>query len=164
MVGFNSLQTGKRIARRTVAPRTTKRIVSIPFKRESVSQVLNFAVIILISILVSIPFKRESVSQAFYFHPATTNYEFQFPSNGKAYRKLGNPSTPKEVKEFQFPSNGKAYRKSRLLGRLRSALSFQFPSNGKAYRKQLTNYREHADRIGFNSLQTGKRIARKGSK
>ena len=38
--------------------------------------------------VVSIPFKRESVSQAEYGMIVATLDKFQFPSNGKAYHKL----------------------------------------------------------------------------
>ena len=40
--------------------------------------------------------------------------KFQFPSNGKAYPKLGNEAETTAVttvNKFQFPSNGKAYPK-----------------------------------------------------
>ena len=38
---------------------------------------------------------------------------FQFPSNGKAYRKRSDirESPTEQLLKFQFPSNGKAYRK-----------------------------------------------------
>ena len=37
---------------------------------------------------------------------------------------------------------------------------FQFPSNGKAYRKIAETKLRYLEYLGFNSLQTGKRIAR----
>ena len=63
--GFNSLQTGKRIASliAKLAPFHNYKGVSIPFKRESVSQVTNSGRETTKIVKVSIPFKRESVSQ-----------------------------------------------------------------------------------------------------
>ena len=87
---------------------------------------------------VSIPFVRESVSQVSKIRLVAPNgYEvFRFPSCGKAYRKRAvleilHSNPPK----FPFPSNGKAYRK--ISGRLSytGSLLFPFPSTGKAYRK-----------------------------
>ena len=111
-VRFNSLQTGKRIQR--------------------LSSVFNPD-----AYLVSIPFKRESVSKVFHGNwrkgmPRT----FQFPSNGKAYPKRN--LTPREGVAailFQFPSNGKAYPKQDTSHGSASSVWFQFPSNGKAYPK-----------------------------
>ena len=86
--------------------------VSIPFKRESVSeQVQRGLGGQSCWELVSIPFKRESVSE----HTPNGDFargqrRFQFPSNGKAY--LNYADTLKlslEHFQFQFPSNGKAY-------------------------------------------------------
>ena len=111
--------------------------------------------------LVSIPFKRESLSKAIKFEDGTIINLFQFPSNGKVYPKhvellheLGHEP------RFQFPSNGKVYPKPAKRGDRkiylevsipfkRESLSkvgtndchytnkdeFQFPSNGKVYPK-----------------------------
>ena len=64
--------------------------------------------------IVSIPFKRESVSKD--NTPdgpgEDDDHLFQFPSNGKAYpKKTDAIYLPISVKKFQFPSNGKAYPK-----------------------------------------------------
>ena len=136
MISFNSLQTGKRIAsahaqlrpitselfqfpsngkayRKCPASVTEKSapFVSIPFKRESVSQgsCLNPS---MPAYQVSIPFKRESGSQDIDKDNNIDATMFQFPSNGKAYRKDPVKFQSMEMgNEFQFPSNGKAYRK-----------------------------------------------------
>ena len=113
--------------------------------------------------MVSIPFKRESVSK----DQGTANgvvfvfLKFQFPSNGKAYPKLDEDPLDYNLFVFQFPSNGKAYPKvmaypamvngkrhvsipfkresvSKVLVSLmlpQRRKRFQFPSNGKAYPK-----------------------------
>ena len=85
--GFNSLQTGKHIWTKTKkGERHWNTLVSIPFKRESVSEPTGLWLKILMKM-------------------------FQFPSNGKAY--LNFPTKEGEMKKnkkkFQFPSNGKAY-------------------------------------------------------
>ena len=66
--------------------------------------------------VVSIPFKRESVSKVLENHYCQVFAValFQFPSNGKAYPKsriLANSVAL--ILKFQFPSNGKAYPKGR---------------------------------------------------
>ena len=44
-------------------------------------------------------------------HLIVREYEFQFPSNGKAYPKVTVTTPDGLKKKFQFPSNGKAYPK-----------------------------------------------------
>ena len=86
--------------------------------------------------MVSIPFKRESISKGDYSDWQISDFEFPFPSNGKAYPKTyeagsngGNPA------QFPFPSNGKAYPKT-IENEFPIPLDrFPFPSNGKAYPK-----------------------------
>ena len=65
--------------------------------------------------MVSIPFKRESVSELLTEKDSArqSSYVFQFPSNGKAYlndflREM-NIAIGDGTDKFQFPSNGKAY-------------------------------------------------------
>ena len=62
--------------------------VSIPFKRESVSEhtIVVGGILIVLGVLVSIPFKRESVSErCLQSSHKYQRVKFQFPSNGKAY-------------------------------------------------------------------------------
>ena len=62
--GFNSLQTGKPIQSPHLNSLPKMLVVSIPFKRESLSKVDYSASLMFISTsLVSIPFKRESLSK-----------------------------------------------------------------------------------------------------
>ena len=138
-------------------------IVSIPFKRESVSKDGQRLFVHRTTYRVSIPFKRESVSKVSDDSGSEEEYEnpFQFPSNGKAYPKEFEDVNGKRVFfQFQFPSNGKAYPKKTVKGvaqtcwwrvsipfkresvskgpRKRQSVRrvrFQFPSNGKAYPK-----------------------------
>ena len=91
--------------------------VSIPFKRESVSQGNATKLNKEEGPKVSIPFKRESVSQERFARDVAGPHMFQFPSNGKAYpkEKVFVASTV-HTHLFQFPSNGKAYPKRVIAG------------------------------------------------
>ena len=140
-------------------------------------------------VLVSIPFKRESVSKGRLVapHPPLSLLkEFQFPSNGKVYPKRGagrgrgtagkvsipfkresvskasvlNRPHPVESQKFQFPSNGKVYPKFHQYAEKRNTVEFQFPSNGKVYPKTMKGTRPLSNPESFNSLQTGKCIQR----
>ena len=87
---FNSLQTGRCITRVVLFSTHTPGVcVSIPFKREGVSQ--------------------ESIDDAFGIK--SSEYEFQFPSNGKVYHKQYRLAVSYGLPQFQFPSNGKVYHK-----------------------------------------------------
>ena len=61
--------------------------VSIPFKREGVSQAWEDSETTKLNNFVSIPFKREGVSQDIEELQKLDFLEFQFPSNGKVYHK-----------------------------------------------------------------------------
>ena len=89
---------------------------------------------------VSIPFKRESASQA--------NTASRADS-----RANSNVSIP-----FKRESASQVQAKLLINGRL--ILTFQFPSNGKVHRKLSQAIFVVASGVGFNSLQTGKCIAR----
>ena len=136
---------------------------------------------------VSIPFKRESVFKAVYEAWRASDEkvaEFQFPSNGKVYSKVGNLIVDAESYiDVSIPFKRESvFKGEKNPLRLRSFLTFQFPSNGKVYSKCNTCYvqRNHISvsipfkresvfkgalgeiksdsDIGFNSLQTGKCI------
>ena len=140
-------------------------IVSIPFKRESVSQVPTISTYrTLVTKEVSIPFKREGGSQvcAFSILVLSPSVMFPFPSNGKADRKgYGVGRWRDAINRFNSLQTGRRIASMRLLyscleskryvsipfkreggsqGVWRGTLercyqSFQFPSNGKADRK-----------------------------
>ena len=132
---FNSLQTG-----RTFPTEGTGGIRRLLVRRE-----------------VSIPFKREGLSQLYPEIIRKANriaLVFQFPSNGKDFPNLigGQPrpglvlavsipveglsqryeglQLPKCSKKFQFPSNGKDFPNKRLNIRARNEL---FQSNGQDF-------------------------------
>ena len=135
-ISFNSLQTGKRIwTKKACLVEIVKTMVSIPFKRESVSE----------------PGKSGFLAQTI---------EFQFPSNGKAYLNAYS-SCPHSwaLITFQFPSNGKAY-----LNWLRSRGGKSCPLVSIPFKREsVSELRKEACKslggfVSFNSLQTGKRI------
>ena len=135
-------------------------MVSIPFKRESLSKVdadesLRKTLQRFNSLQTGKPIqRRKDIMKLFIFAcfnslqtgkpiqrarwrapPTTTRFKFQFPSNGKAYPKIMNQTMDKVRDVFQFPSNGKAYPKIK--------------KNINPMRLMMW---------GFNSLQTGKPI------
>ena len=107
--------------------------VSIPFKRESVSERKMQTLGDLLRSEVSIPFKRESVSEPKKLPLYKINPEFQFPSNGKAYLNPVEMSAIDIVVKVSIPFKRESV--FRVLKNLagNSAQLFQFPSNGKAY-------------------------------
>ena len=115
-ISFNSLQTGKRITRFFPYSNTKRRWqkVSIPFKRESVSQAGRRADDNPHLRHVSIPFKRESVSQ----------------------EARGNDRDVTVTSCFNSLQTGKRITSKIIHLSIFADLMFQFPSNGKAYHKQ----------------------------
>ena len=134
--------TGKCIARvhfRCSRRHTIYRCVSIPFQTgkciaSPVSR-LNGA---LLRPGVSIPFKRESVLQVLIPKKKKNDFlSFNSLSNGKVYCKKNiETTTLGQQKRFQFPS-----KRDKCIGKPQEILrhdlvqepSFQFPSNGKVY-------------------------------
>ena len=138
---FNSLQTGKHIQSRFLHLCSfSRRWVSIPFKRESISKADEAETWDIIG-SVSIPFKRESISKV---HSDIimddVSKEFQFPSNGKAYPKKDYADF-KSIRVCSFNSlqTGKHIQRV-AAGNVKAhhPSLFQFPSNGKAYPKAVT--------------------------
>ena len=132
---FNSLQTGKCIQRLQLT------VLSKPT-------------------LVSIPFKRESVSKAIPSFPRKSRWgKFQFPSNGKVYPKLRKLliSGLLRITSFQFPSNGKVYPKpSKKKTASLCKGKFQFPSNGKVYPKRIPPHQAVPIPLVFQFPSNGK--------
>ena len=136
----------------------SKECVSIPFKRESVSELgwchSQFQKGICFNSLqtgkriwtyrlrwgvrsnrVSIPFKRESVSEPGSFCWMARHHWFQFPSNGKAYLNFELRKRRRTLKLVSIP--------------------FKRESVSEPGLTTLTVLMRH---LSFNSLQTGKRI------
>ena len=162
---FHSLQTGKWMASSQVAMDTEQNCwVSIPFKRESASQVRSIITECGISLsfhslqtgkciaslnlnsqktswtFVSIPFKRESASQVFMNYAPTQASQVGFHSL----------QTGKCIASY----------KSEILYSGENLGKFPFPSNGKVHRKFTGKSCWRRTKRRFNSLQTGTRITR----
>ena len=135
-------------------------------------------------LLVSIPFKRETISKAkhlnHFFKPgghcfnslqtgthiqrgnfhrhASNRTRFQFPSNGNAYTKHGIIILVLLRIRVSIPfKRERIYKGKRCMGS-NQGHRFQFPSNGNAETKM--SIEEFADGLlsSFNSLQTGTHI------
>ena len=112
--------------------------VSIPFKRESISEPGGSGRVYSTVNNVSIPFKRESISE--------------LPVQAQA------PTDADD--KFQFPSNGKVYLNSLEQSRRRGAcchVSIPFKRESISELTQKAWYLE-TPQSRFNSLQTGKYI------
>ena len=111
-------------------------LVSIPFKRESISELHRINRIGLCHARVSIPFKRESISEQRLISEMPAGDTFQFPSNGKAY--LNNVE--------------------RNVERDRNFVSIPFKRESISEQKPKASLKSSCWWVGFNSLQTGKHI------
>ena len=141
--------------------------VSIPFKRESVSQGSEayHAIMVLGGCFNSLQTGKRIASYCYCRTPVLLRrHLFQFPSNGKAYRKSPVMATviTAAVSSFNSLQTGKRIASQHLRMTTRQFwIKFQFPSNGKAYRKVDRASLIEERGLCFNSLQTGKRIASK---
>ena len=109
--------------------------VSIPFKRERLSELSVFSIYRLL-IKVSIPFKRERLSERIMPKSKTVNAmgKFQFPSNGKGFPNLnGALECSRAGMGFNSLQTGKAFRTTKGHPPLPHPDKFQFPSNGKGF-------------------------------
>ena len=184
VLSFNSLQTGKRIQSQTGVTAVSTEVVSIPFKRESVSKA--FFVVAPVDVdaqicfnslqtgkriqshnpksrcqtthLVSIPFKRESVSKV---QPLTTTFPkspVSIPFKRESVSKVRVSVIVKETKEVSIPFKRESVSKDCRLMLLATVVpSFNSLQTGKRI-QSTQEMRMRFGRKSFNSLQTGKRI------
>ena len=116
----------------------------------------------ILSLLVSIPYERESLSKGVRAEDKVpAKFEFQFPTNGKAYPKSGNESRYRDLTSVSIPYERESLSKDdRIFVTVLDKL-FQFPTNGKAYPKLRHRLHKTYDKDrSFNSLRTGKPIQR----
>ena len=138
--------------------------------------------------IVSIPFKRESASQLSQkiMEVQMDLEKFPFPSNGSAHLNPTDHEGVNEIRKFPFPSNGRAHLNGMRLGRQngigqRSGVSipfkresasqlkdrigldgvfkkvrFPFPSNGRAHLNQLPPWVEKVREIMFPFPSNGR--------
>ena len=113
--------------------------------------------------VVSIPFKRESLSKAGSYkrrNHEKIKIKFQFPSNGKAYPKEQKKEALEWIRvRVSIPFKRESLSKAATFTLLQITTEFQFPSNGKAYPKG-DGFDRSSNYFSFNSLQTGKPIQR----
>ena len=111
--------------------------------------------------IVSIPFKRESASQERGQHDKVARYgeyfSIPFKRENGAQALLGDYRLSQTITEFPFPSNGKPDRKSRFSKRVKPtrAQSFHSLQTGKCIVSGLTDSMFTQEQISFHSLQTG---------
>ena len=88
--------------------------VSIPFKREGVLQDGGTSIIAGEDATVSIPFKREGVLQVWRYGSRGQWFHWSFNSlqTGRCIASLAITTSAIEIVKFQFPSNGKVYCKN----------------------------------------------------
>ena len=108
---FNSLQTGRYFRTpRCVCTILFGELVSIPFKREGISERLPMMLVVKLVTLVSIPFKREGISELITIQSVIKASNVSIPFKREGISEL-NGCSVKEIHttEFQFPSNGKVF-------------------------------------------------------
>ena len=112
---------------------------------------------------VSIPFKRESVSKEIILRWGEEDYisMFQFPSNGKAYPKsAGEILKWLKLKKVSIPFKRESVSKDeKVILVMETPIGFNSLQTGKRIQSGESTYRKHQLKR-FNSLQTGKRIQR----
>ena len=113
--GFNSLQTGKRITRlwKSVTLLVQKEGFQFPSNGKAYHKTIPAGQLVSEE-FVSIPFKRESVSQGSSIKDRRSprNSSFNSLQTGKRITRVTVPHRLVLVLQFQFPSNGKAYHKT----------------------------------------------------
>ena len=113
---------------------------------------------------VSIPFKRESVLQDLQGDMGYCLQDgFNSLQTGKCIASFFRDSSLASLSSFNSLQTGKCIARSRVypFPAENKVTLFQFPSNGKVYSKRRIHQRRiHRHTSSFNSLQTGKCIAR----
>ena len=159
---FNSLQTGKRIQRlvRSLTQPIPNLIVSIPFKRESVSKdtITDNCLKKMLKCFNSLQTGKRIQRHVRTLKVTVQNNSFNSLQTGKAYPKLCLGSGCRISSGVSIPFKRESVSKVFATDEDPVVPEFQFPSNGKAYPKDKVEREEEDLYKGFNSLQTGKRI------
>ena len=139
---------------------TTEVLVSIPFKREGVSE-LNKCRGDISSryLMVSIPFKREGVSEQMNYEEIFRRNLFQFPSNGKVFPNasviIRHQKTP--TPSFNSLQTGRCFRTLMpQSNRYMMELCFNSLQTGRCFRTEDMSSLPRKATRSFNSLQTGR--------
>ena len=114
-LGFNSLQTGKAFRTKiimTFSPSSQEKPVSIPFKRERLSELWILGRSKMEKETVSIPFKRERLSELFLLRLRWWSLPLSFNSlqTGKAFRTRSQKIHGRGCNGFNSLQTGKAFR------------------------------------------------------
>ena len=139
-------------------------IVSIPFKRESASQVTTMKFTPLPSngkVYLKFLMNTRKKHRRFRFHSLQTGKRIQRNHNFTLNPPRRDPRTDVSI-PFKRESGSKAVIITRMLETEKARISemFPFPSNGKADPKLLPEKIALHLKMCFHSLQTGKRITR----
>ena len=133
--------------------------VSIPFKREGLSELCSIHGGHHVAQKVSIPFKREALSEPKCWKlSSTSSTQVSIPFKREA---LSERERARRVQRglnlFQFPSNGKHFQNRLLTARgLQMRFSFNSLQTGSTFRTRNRRHRTQMARDqSFNSLQTG---------
>ncbi len=111
--------------------------VSIPFKRERLSELLKIGFGKVVTTNVSIPFKRERLSEHGNYHFfCGSGFCFNSLQTGKAFRTIATHPPRYDLSCFNSLQTGKAFRTPMTEFRDGFFDSFQFPSNGKGFPNQ----------------------------
>ena len=136
--------------------------VSIPFKRERGSQV-EFLKMMRKWFLSFNSLQTGKGMASHEYVPGDIDIKFQFPSNGKGYRKLRSLDWKihnSEMVWFQFPSNGKGDRKYwRFLHNRHYWRQVSIPFKRERVLRVSRSSLIRIAQWSFNSLQTGKGMA-----
>ena len=163
--GFNSLQTGKHIWTKSITHSALCMLsVSIPFKRESISEQKGDKNEKHHYERVSIPFKRESISELCWRTTKERRHagKFQFPSNGKAYLNGKNFEIfpVRDRNSFNSLQTGKHIWTPAMLvsGKLTQNRFNSLQTGKHIWTHSHSHLCQPQSRVCFNSLQTGKHI------
>ena len=140
---FNSLQTGKYVARSGISASLSRlALFQFPSNGKVCSKsIFGSETTPVASCFNSLQTGKYVARRPRGAEPSGTD-RFQFPSNGKVCSKTGPCGNKGPCGKFQFPSNGKVCSKSACRNDVPVSLpSFQFPSNGKVCSKFLFSWR-----------------------
>ena len=161
---FNSLQTGKCISSSgTDTSFVDADLVSIPFKRESVSQ--------------EFPQQQSRSFSQFCFNSLQTGkcissgvshkygggqqwYCFNSLQTGKCISSRSKYHAEVGIGMFQFPSNGKVYLKRMMRLTHLTCVWVSIPFKRESVSQDVSVWADRQHCLSFNSLQTGKCISR----
>ncbi len=132
--------------------------VSIPFKRERLSERVNALFALILQSLFQFPSNGKGFPNENSLSDRVKNDLFQFPSNGKGFPNSGGKyNVGKTEKVFQFPSNGKGFPNAHNKEKrwILTLVSIPFKRERLSERRLGKTAYEFIVSC-FNSLQTGK--------